>query len=83
MAGTGAGAEIRDKVGVGAENKQFHLRNLIKMNKLWRPAKRTKKSPNHVVINAGDYYDYYGQSVLICHMEQIPLYPQQNYILYR
>ena len=36
---------------------------------LWRPAKHTKKSPNDIVINAGDYYDYYSQSVLIGYTE--------------
>ena len=30
------------------------------MMSLWRPAKSNKKSPNDIVINAGDYYYYYG-----------------------
>ena len=36
---------------------------------LWRPAKHIKKSPNDIVTNAGDYYDYYSQSVLIGYTE--------------
>ena len=32
VAGAGAGAEILDKFGAGAENKQFRLRNTAKKN---------------------------------------------------
>ena len=32
MAGSGAGAKIRDKRGAGAKNKQFRLRNTVLIN---------------------------------------------------
>ena len=38
MAGAGAGAEIRDKGGTGAENKLFRLRNTGQNSSLYEPS---------------------------------------------
>ena len=40
VAGAGAGAEIMDKVGAGAENKSFRLRNSDKILKILENANK-------------------------------------------